>query len=164
MAEKHRTYWGEFRNINTGSSDRKPYSWLFLAFLSPFSIITAESSACGAQRRVKRTRLETTSKAVRAKCILELQNGIGVYILAVCLLYILFTYCLLWLLMMEWPWHRLAHSQAKLEKETREELATLEAKNRSLSHQLVLLQQEDEAQAGYIRLHRATAAPCCTCS
>lgn len=61
--------------------------------------------------------------------------------------------------MMEWPWLCLAHSQAKLEKETREELATLEAKNRSLSHQLVLLQQEDEAQAGYIRLHRATAAP-----
>ena len=44
-------------------------------------------------------------------------------------------------------WHRLAQRQAKLEKETREELATLEAKNRSLSHQLVLLQQEDEAQA-----------------
>jgi hypothetical protein len=96
---------------------------------------------------VKRTRLETTSKAVGAKCILELQNVIGKEFTYLLYVHILFT------------WHRLAHSQAKLEKETREELATLEAKNRSLSHQLVLLQQEDEAQAGYIRLHRATAAP-----
>lgn len=46
--------------------------------------------------------------------------------------------------------------EAKLEKETREELATLEAKNRSLSHQLVLLQQEDEAQVEVLR-HKATA-------
>lgn len=46
--------------------------------------------------------------------------------------------------------------EAKLEKETREELGTLEAKNRSLSHQLVLLQQEDEAQVEVLR-HKATA-------
>ena len=36
--------------------------------------------------------------------------------------------------------------QANLEAKTRNELTTLEAKNRSLSHQLVLLQQQDEAQ------------------
>eukprot|EP00438_Fugacium_kawagutii_P033489 Skav230642 [mRNA] locus=scaffold1673:396012:397342:+ [translate_table: standard] len=36
---------------------------------------------------------------------------------------------------------------AKLEAETHEQLTALEAKNRPLSHQLVLLQQEDEAQA-----------------